>query len=267
MADGRARRQASDAGIRLVFDPEMDTAQAEQMAGSWLGGRPQGLDDNSTIGQPLSSLTGSGWAKLAFSTLQDEGVGDVVNWRVVILGRDADGAQLALFPNRLHWDVGRFKNQALYRLVHIYSAGSPSQTPPSPIIIRTPPPAPPIGTGGVYVPPPPQAPPAGVGWTYELYGLFNGQPVPLSSVLQYSRNSYSVRRGGRVLVGESPADGFGFGGSPGQWSTLLPGVSPTAYGQDPGRGIVGFDGRQAWPIPQKTLNQIFGYNWRQTIYP
>lgn len=157
MADGSARRDASGVGIRLVFDPEIDTQTAENMAASVLGGRPQALDENSTLGHPLSSLIGSDWGQLAYSVLQDEGVQAVLSWQVVQLWRGADGAQLVLVPNRLHWDGGRFKNQAEYRVVHIYRTAQPVV--PSGYTAQQPPPAAPAGPGAIYIGPPPLGPP------------------------------------------------------------------------------------------------------------
>ena len=91
-----------------------------------------------------------------------------------------------------------------------------------------------------------------------------GQKVPLSQVLTQQGGRFAVVQGGQVLGGEGAGEGFGYGGAPGRWAEASGGQSPTAFGQDPSVGIVGFDGSRAWPIPASTLEQIFG-NWRAVL--
>lgn len=98
--------------------------------------------------------------------------------------------------------------------------------------------------------------------TFELFGTLNGAVVPLIRVLSNNGGRYSVVAGGDVLRADSPAEGYGLSGTPGKWSQVYPGVSPTAYGLDADKGVLGFDGARAWAIPASTLQQIFGANWR-----
>ena len=101
--------------------------------------------------------------------------------------------------------------------------------------------------------------------TLELYGQLGGQNVPLSQVLTEQGGGFAVVPGGVVLGGESPGEGFGYGGTPGRWTEASGGQPPTAFGQDAQLGIVGFDGARAWPVPASTLAQIFGTNWRGSL--
>jgi hypothetical protein len=100
--------------------------------------------------------------------------------------------------------------------------------------------------------------------TVELFGQVGGQKVPLSQVLTQQGGRFAVVQGGQVLGGEAAGEGFGYGGAPGRWAEASGGQPPTAFGQDPSVGIVGFDGSRAWPIPASTLEQIFG-NWRAVL--
>ena len=71
-----------------------------------------------------------------------------------------------------------------------------------------------------------------------------------------------VRRLDALVLTHAQADHDG--GAPGRWAEASGGQPPTAFGQDPSVGIVGFDGSRAWPIPASTLEQIFG-NWRAVL--
>jgi hypothetical protein len=101
--------------------------------------------------------------------------------------------------------------------------------------------------------------------TIELFGQLGGRNVPLIQVLVNQGGRFSVVAGGSVLGGENGSEGFGFGGSPGRWAEASGGQSPTAFGQDPNLGIVGFDGSRAHPVPAATLEQLFGTNWRAAL--
>jgi hypothetical protein len=101
--------------------------------------------------------------------------------------------------------------------------------------------------------------------TLELFGQLGGRTVPLLQVLANQGGRFAVVQGGAVLGGESAAEGFGYGGSPGRWSEVSGGASPANFGQDPGLGIVGFDGSRAYPVPASTLEQLFGGNWRAVL--
>lgn len=105
----------------------------------------------------------------------------------------------------------------------------------------------------------------GVTRTIELFAVVGGRTVPLIAGLTNSSGRFSVASGARIMTGEGPGEGFGYGGSPGRWSEASGGQPPTAYGQDPSVGIVASDGSRAWPMPSATLEQIFGSNWRAVI--
>ncbi len=83
-----------------------------------------------------------------------------------------------------------------------------------------------------YIPRLPPTPPIQVGpgvlSTYELYGMMYGRKVPVWSELHFDGFHYQIKQGGRVVVAHDPSSGFGFGGTPGKWSTLYPTVSPSA---------------------------------------
>lgn len=54
--------------------------------------------------------------------------------------------------------------------------------------------------------------------------MMGGTRVPLASVVSVDRvtGAAAVIPGGRVLVGDSPADGFGLGGYPGAGRCITP---------------------------------------------
>jgi|JI9StandDraft_1071089.scaffolds.fasta_scaffold78003_2 hypothetical protein len=125
------------------------------------------------------------------------------------------------------------------------------------------PPVPTSGSGGGWN----GGSPSGVR-TYELFGMMNGGTVPLTQAIILDRQTgqCSVVPGARVMVGESATDGFGLGGIPGRWQMYYAGRSPSEFGQDADKGIVGWDGSRAWVFPAQQLAQIFGANWRMAIY-
>ena len=102
--------------------------------------------------------------------------------------------------------------------------------------------------------------------TFELYGVVNGANVPLSRAVTLVNGRFQVNAGARVMIGDQPADGYGYAGTPGKWASVYPSTSPTAYGQDADKGVLGWDGAKAWVIPAETLTQLFGANWRSVVY-
>lgn len=110
--------------------------------------------------------------------------------------------------------------------------------------------------------------PAGSGSlrTFEIYGMVNGQRVPLSQVAINQGGRYSQMPGSRILIGDSPGDGYGLSGVPGAWASLYPGQSPANYGLDADKGVLGHDGTRAWVLPATFLTQLFGPSWRQQVY-
>ena len=133
-----------------------------------------------------------------------------------------------------------------------------------PVVRPAPPyiPKPNVGPG-TYVPPP------GiilVERTYELFAMQGGRKTPLENVLNFDGRHYSLRGNSRVLVAGNSRDGFGYAGAPGSWDQLYPGKSPADFGQDPRFGIVAFDGRQARAFAGSRLAELFGSDWRNTVY-
>ena len=122
-----------------------------------------------------------------------------------------------------------------------------------------------------YIPPTPGQPPVpvtsgGVATTYEIYGRLNGRQVPIWKELTFDGATFHVKQGGRILISHSPAQGYGFGGTPGSWTQLYGSRSPADWGLDPDKGIVAFDGSRAYAVPATQLVEIFGSGWRQIVY-
>ena len=232
------------------------------------------------------SLISNGWAQVLYQYIKSKGAvaDDTLNELVYEIGRDDNNATVFLVPVSQFYDAGKVKTLPRYREVHVgedaqaqvdqafdqrmkdaqarlvkarndaelkkiedqiskLNQGTPSSS---------------SGSGAGV--------PGSVTVTYELYGILNGANVPLSRVVLFSGSSYQVTPGGRVMLGNSPADGYGFAGMPGKWSLTYPSASPAQYGLDADKGVLGFDGSRAWAIPATTLAQLFGANWRQVIY-
>lgn len=104
--------------------------------------------------------------------------------------------------------------------------------------------------------------------TYELFGILNGMNVPLAQVVTGDRNTgrYTVVAGGRVIVGEQANEGYGLGGLPGRWQMYYSGRSPSEFGLDADKGVLGSDGSRGWALNAQFLAQVFGTNWRASIY-
>lgn len=102
---------------------------------------------------------------------------------------------------------------------------------------------------------------AGTIRTIELFGMINGQTVPLVQAVQGGQ----IVPGARVLRGDSPSDGFGLGGTPGRWSAFYGAASPAEYGLPPNTGVLGSDGSRGWVLSAQALQQIFGSNWASVI--
>jgi len=109
---------------------------------------------------------------------------------------------------------------------------------------------------------------AGAFRTYELFGILGGRTVPLAQVVVCDRVTgiCSVVPGGRVMVGDQPADGFGLAGVPGRWQTFYGGRSPAEFGLDADKGVLGSDGSRGWALNASFLSQVFGAGWRAAVY-
>jgi hypothetical protein len=115
---------------------------------------------------------------------------------------------------------------------------------------------------------PAQAPPGATGGgsvrSVELFGVLNGQNVPLVRAVQQGPTGFVVVPGARVMRGDGPGDGFGLGGSPGRWSTLYS-QSPADFGLPAAVGVLGSDGTRGWVLSGQFLAQLLGSNWQQVI--
>ena len=98
--------------------------------------------------------------------------------------------------------------------------------------------------------------------TYELYAIVNGRNAPLSAGVSGGR----VVPGARIMVGETAADGYGLSGVPGMWPTLYPGISPSAYGLDADKAVLGSDGSRGWVLTASFLQGLLGPGWRGIVY-
>ena len=103
--------------------------------------------------------------------------------------------------------------------------------------------------------------------TYEVFGVYNGRPAPLTQAVSFDRATgrvLGVTAGYRVMVTDSPSEGFGLAGSPGRWSSFVT-QSPLYYGLDPDRGVLAWDGSRGQALPAAYLSQLFG-DWRGAVY-
>jgi hypothetical protein len=105
---------------------------------------------------------------------------------------------------------------------------------------------------------------AGTVRTVELYGVLNGQTVPLTQAVRVSGNSVAIVPGARVMRGDGPGDGFGLGGTPGKWSAFV-GESPASFGLPAGVGVLGSDGSRGYVLNAQFLGLLFGGAWQSVI--
>jgi hypothetical protein len=102
--------------------------------------------------------------------------------------------------------------------------------------------------------------------TYEIFGVVNGQTVPITRAVTNNGGRWQLVPGARVLIGDNASDGFGLGGVPGRWSAFYPTQSPSAFGLDSDKAVLASDGNRGWVTEAAWLAQIFGPNWRQVVY-
>ncbi len=120
--------------------------------------------------------------------------------------------------------------------------------------------------GGAAPPLSNTGPVAGMLRTYELFGVQSGRVVPLLSAVQFGSGRVSVTPGSQVMVTDQANEGSGLAGVPGRWQASAGGRSPADLGLDSDKGVLASDGRTAWPLSGQFLTQLFGSNWRQTVY-
>lgn len=115
----------------------------------------------------------------------------------------------------------------------------------------------------------PSGPASSVQRTCELMGTIRGGPLlSLSSVIQLYRDGrMELAPDVELYLCCTPYEGHGVSGSPGCWRDLYPHTSPTRFGQDADLAIVGWDehDRRAFALPENTLRQLVGNDWREKV--
>ncbi len=102
--------------------------------------------------------------------------------------------------------------------------------------------------------------------TFELFAMLDGVNVPLSEALTYDGAAYALVPGAELAVGDSEGDGFGLAGTPGAWPRYYGTQSPAGSGLDADKAVLAWDGSRGWVVPGRTLRDLFGPQWRATIY-
>lgn len=102
--------------------------------------------------------------------------------------------------------------------------------------------------------------------TLELIAKKDGRKVPFTEAVLMLGGEVLVLPGVDFFVGDSPEDGYGLGGDPGGWNDLYPDRPPESMGLDRGVGILVFDGNSGHAIDPHTLSELFGADWRKTLY-
>lgn len=105
-------------GFRIEIGPEYDTQTAEQLKDAAYRAHPEYEREQRTWGE----LWNGGWGQVVHAWLAANGDDDshTVGNAVVRLGYGANGGKTYEIPNREHYDIGRVKNQPLYRMVTVY---------------------------------------------------------------------------------------------------------------------------------------------------
>lgn len=106
--------------------------------------------------------------------------------------------------------------------------------------------------------------------TYEVFGMMNGEPVPLWDVLtKAGPGDYVLAEGADVVVGDSHEDGFGLGGDPGKWAAFYPGRSPADFGLDANKAVLRWDAtlQKGVVLDAAFLRDLYSpENWKPKIY-
>lgn len=107
---------------------------------------------------------------------------------------------------------------------------------------------------------PPAPPPAGFK-TLEIFGVLNGQKVPLPLALR-ARQAGDPSAG--LKVTESAQEGFGLAGDFAQWKRFVP--SGETLGHRADRGVLAWDGQRAAPVDASTLGGLLQPGWQAVVY-
>lgn len=105
--------------------------------------------------------------------------------------------------------------------------------------------------------------------TFEVVGVIDGQPVPLTDIVRHVGGSdYELAAGAQIAVTDSPSDGYNLAGSPGKWPDVYGSQSPAQFGLDRNKGVLFYNGATAHPqvLPAKVLSDWYGPAWRREIY-
>ncbi len=105
--------------------------------------------------------------------------------------------------------------------------------------------------------------------TFEVVGMMDGTPVPLTDIVRHVGGSdYELAPGASIAVADAPEDGFNLGGDPGRWNELYPGISPAQFGLDRDKGVLFYNGGtgQGQVLPARVLLDWYGPGWRREIY-
>ena len=97
--------------------------------------------------------------------------------------------------------------------------------------------------------------------TLELFGLLNGQKVPLPLAL---RARQAGDPSASLKVTESTQEGFGLAGDFAQWKRFVP--SGESLGHRADRGVLAWDGQRAVPVDASTLGGLFQPGWQSLVY-
>ena len=102
-------------GFKIDIGEEYDTQTAEELKDAAYAKNPQYRKEETAWG----NLIGSGWGQVVHAFFVANGNDDshTVKNAVVRLGVADDGGKVYEVPNREHYDIGRAKNQPLYRRV------------------------------------------------------------------------------------------------------------------------------------------------------
>lgn len=98
--------------------------------------------------------------------------------------------------------------------------------------------------------------------TIEIFGMLVGLKVPLALVY---RPGVGVLPGAKVLIADSPGEGFGYAGQPGRWKEVYGDKTPEEFGLPANLAVVVFDGKRAWPVRSSYLAMLYGDKWQSVI--
>lgn len=104
--------------------------------------------------------------------------------------------------------------------------------------------------------------------TFEVYGVQSGTVVPLMNVLERKDDRWQVKPGAQIRATDRESVGMGLAGVPGRWSEFYPKHSPADYSLDVGKAVLYWEPQRGRALAASAglLSQLFGRNWRSTVY-